>query len=101
MTPPAASTPAVSAAALAKLEPAQPVRLRDQPFTLAHWSATLPERHITPEEASGPLSAEEQEELAECHRAIDNARSAQWLLGRALEIAPVPGRSTWRPNTTG
>jgi hypothetical protein len=62
------------------------VSLRDQPFTLAHWAATLPERDITPEEASGPLTVEEQEELAECHRAIDNARSAQWLLGRALEI---------------
>ncbi|MFI9824606.1 hypothetical protein ACIHFC_29755 [Streptomyces sp. NPDC052013] len=67
-------------------EPAEPVRLRDQPFTLAHWGATLPERDITPEEANGPLSAKEQDELAECHRAIDNARSAQWLLGRALEI---------------
>ncbi|MCP8709480.1 hypothetical protein [Streptomyces sp. AC04842] len=85
--PPTVSPPPFSTTtALAKSEPAEPVRLRDQPFTLAHWSATLPERDITPEEASGPLSAEEQEELAECHRAIDNARSAQWLLGRALEI---------------
>lgn len=61
-------------------------KLRDQPFTLAHWGATLPERDLTPEEASGPLSDEEQLQLAECHRAVDNARSAQWLLGRALEI---------------
>ncbi len=70
------------------LEPAQqtPVRLRDQPFTLTHWGATLPERDVTPEEASGPLTPEEQEQLAECHRAVDNARSAQWMLGRALEI---------------
>ncbi|MEJ8662300.1 hypothetical protein [Streptomyces sp. MS1.AVA.4] len=41
---------------------------------------------MTAEEANGPLSLEEQEELAECHRAVDNARSAQWMLGRALEI---------------
>ncbi|NED02023.1 hypothetical protein G3I55_10185, partial [Streptomyces sp. SID6648] len=61
-------------------------KLRDQPFTLAHWGATLPDRDLTPEEASGPLSDEEQLQLAECHRAVDNARSAQWLLGRALEI---------------
>lgn len=60
--------------------------LRDQPFTLAHWGATLPERDVTPEEASGPLSDEEQLQLAECHRAVENARSAQWMLGRALEI---------------
>lgn len=85
--PSAASTPTVSTTtALATSGPAELVRLRDQPFTLAHWSATLPERDITPEEAHGPLSAQEQEDLAECHRAIDNARSAQWLLGRALEI---------------
>lgn len=63
-----------------------PDRLRDQPFTLAHWGATLPERDLTPEEANGPLSDEEQLQLTECHRAVDNSRSAQWLLGRALEI---------------
>ncbi|MFE4777813.1 hypothetical protein [Streptomyces sp. NPDC056713] len=68
-------------------EPREPApRLRDQPFTLAHWGATLPERDITAEEAHGPLSPEEQKQLAECHRAIDNARTAQWMLGRALEI---------------
>lgn len=61
-------------------------KLRDQPFTLAHWGSTLPDRDVTPEEASGPLSDDEQLQLAECHRAVDNARSAQWLLGRALEI---------------
>ncbi|WP_330294075.1 hypothetical protein [Streptomyces sp. NBC_00576] len=63
-----------------------PDKLRDQPFTLAHWGATLPEQDLTPEEASGPLSDEEQLQLAECHRAVDNSRAAQWLLGRALEI---------------
>ncbi|MGW5043048.1 hypothetical protein ACWEQK_33395 [Streptomyces parvulus] len=83
---PTAPSAANTSTALAKTEPAEPMRLRDQPFTLAHWSATLPERDITPEQANGPLSDGEQEELAECHRAIDNARSAQWLLGRALEI---------------
>lgn len=86
-TTPVPSTPAASTeGALATTQSAAVLRLRDQPFTLAHWGATLPERDITPDEASGPLSVEEQEELAECHRAIDNARSAQWLLGRALEI---------------
>ncbi|MGR7000795.1 hypothetical protein ACU686_26545 [Yinghuangia aomiensis] len=60
--------------------------LRDQPFTLTHWAATLPERDLTPEEANGPLTSDEQLQLAECHRAIDNARTAQWMLGRALEI---------------
>ncbi|MFI1291623.1 hypothetical protein ACH4VM_24690 [Streptomyces sp. NPDC020792] len=77
---------APTGSALATPQPPAAVRLRDQPFTLAHWGATLPERDVTPEEAYGPLTAKEQEELAECHRAIDNARSAQWLLGRALEI---------------
>ncbi|MFC7844423.1 hypothetical protein [Streptomyces sp. NPDC057382] len=99
MAPSATSAPVASTgSALAKPEPTGTVRLRDQPFTLAHWSATLPERDITPEEASGPLSAEEQKELTECHRAIDNARSAQWLLGRALEI--VRRRRLYRGNGT-
>ncbi|MER6138328.1 hypothetical protein [Streptomyces sp. NPDC001815] len=95
-SPSAAAAPAGSA-----LEPAprtEAVRLRDQPFTLAHWGATLPERDATPDEASGPLSAGEQKELAECHRAIDNARSAQWLLGRALEI--VRRRRLYRADGT-
>lgn len=63
-----------------------PTRLREQPFSLAHWSATLPERDVTEEEAHGPLSPEEQDQLDECHRAVDNVRTAQWLHGRALEI---------------
>ncbi|MFJ2112426.1 hypothetical protein ACIOEX_11125 [Streptomyces sp. NPDC087850] len=62
------------------------VRLRDQPFTLAHWAVTLPDRDVTAEEASGPLSDEERQQLAECHRAVDNARSARWMLGMSLEI---------------
>ncbi|MFE4678182.1 hypothetical protein [Streptomyces sp. NPDC056723] len=78
---------AATSTAVAVTEPREPApRLRDQPFTLAHWDATLPERDITAEEAHGPLSPEEQKQLAECHRAIDNARTAQWMLGRALEI---------------
>ena len=28
-------------------QPTEPVPLRDQPFTLAHWAATLPERDVT------------------------------------------------------
>ncbi|MGW4623468.1 hypothetical protein [Streptomyces sp. NPDC004592] len=86
--------------ALATTQPA-PARLRDQPFTLAHWGATLPERDVPAEEANGPLSPKELEELAECHRAIDNARSAQWMLGRALEIVRrrrlyrADGSRTW------
>lgn len=73
---------------VAVLEPASssPARVRDQPFTLAHWSVSLPERDVTAEEASGPLSDLEQRQLAECHRAVDNARSAQWMLGMSLEI---------------
>jgi len=71
---------------VAAIDGAAPDKLRDQPFTLAHWGATLPERDLTPEEASGPLSDEEQSQLTECHRAVDNSRAAQWLLGRALEI---------------
>ncbi|WP_331729758.1 hypothetical protein [Streptomyces chartreusis] len=101
---PAPSTPVASpSTALAAAQPgaAAPARLRDQPFTLTHWGATLPEHDVTAEEANGPLSPQEQEELAECHRAIDNARTAQWMLGRALEIVRrrrlyrADGSRTW------
>lgn len=80
------STPATFEGSASTAPQASALQLRDQPFTLAHWAATLPERDVTAEEASGPLSPQEREELAECHRAIDNARAAQWMLGRALEI---------------
>ncbi|WP_030348924.1 hypothetical protein [Streptomyces sp. NRRL S-1022] len=80
------ATAASTGTALDTTQDTSPSKLRDQPFTLAHWGATLPERDVTPEEASGPLRPDELEQLAECHRAIDNARSAQWMLGRALEI---------------
>ncbi|MGW2426061.1 hypothetical protein ACWC0C_43795 [Streptomyces sp. NPDC001709] len=80
------ATAASTGTALETTQDTSQSKLRDQPFTLVHWGATLPERDVTPEEASGPLSPDELEQLAECHRAIDNARSAQWMLGRALEI---------------
>jgi hypothetical protein len=79
-------TPGTAVAVPGQAAGDQPQRLREQPFSLAHWAATLPERDVTEEEANGPLSAQEREELAECHRAVDNARTASWLLGRALEI---------------
>ncbi|MFF5808292.1 hypothetical protein [Streptomyces sp. NPDC012746] len=82
----AGDTTDTAVAATEGAPPAQPPALRDQPFTLAHWGATLPERDVTPEEANGPLNDEEQLQLAECHRAVENARAAQWMLGRALEI---------------
>ncbi|MEV6058323.1 hypothetical protein [Streptomyces sp. NPDC052107] len=62
--------------ALDTTQETSPAKLRDQPFTLTHWGATLPERDVTPEEASGPLRPDELEQLAECHRAIDNAGGA-------------------------
>lgn len=81
-----AAPAAAPGTAVATIGGASPENLRDQPFTLAHWGVTLPDRDVTAEEASGPLSEVEQQQLAECHRAVDNSRSAQWLLGRALEI---------------
>lgn len=84
---PPAETAAPGATGTTALEAAgNTPALRDQPFTLTHWAATLPDRDPTPEEASGPLSHDEHLQLIECHRAIDNARAAQWMLGRALEI---------------
>lgn len=83
---PAPAAPSAEVAVPGQATPPAPQRLREQPFSLAHWSATLPERDVTEEEANGPLTAQEREQLAECHRAVDNARTATWLLGRALEI---------------
>lgn len=86
-TPNGSAAPAAAPGTeVATTEGASPENLRDQPFTLAHWGVTVPERDVTAEEARGPLNGAEQQQLAECHRAVDNARSAQWLLGRALEI---------------
>jgi hypothetical protein len=84
--PAASGTPGTAVAVPGQAAAAQAQRLREQPFSLSHWSATLPERDVTEEEATGPLTAQEQEQLTECHRAIDNARTAAWLLGRSLEI---------------
>ncbi|MET7843661.1 hypothetical protein ABZT45_34670 [Streptomyces sp. NPDC005356] len=60
--------------------------LRAQPFTMEHWAVTLPEVDATEETAHGPLSDEEQTLLMECHRAVDNERTARWMLGYALEV---------------
>ncbi|WP_306324141.1 hypothetical protein [Streptomyces sp. CC224E] len=79
-------------------KPQEPARLRDQPFTMEHWAATLPEVDATEETANGPLSPEEQVLLAECHRAVDNERTAKWMLGYALEV--VSRRRLYRGDGT-
>lgn len=77
------------------------LQLRAQPFTMEHWALSLPERDATPETAHGPLDEQEQKQLAEAHRAVDNARSARWMLGFALEVVRRrrlyrgPGTRTW------
>lgn len=53
---------------------------------MEHWALSLPDADATPETASGPLEEYEQRQLAEAHRAIDNARTARWMLGYALEV---------------
>ncbi|MFD4483219.1 hypothetical protein ACFWPU_44925 [Streptomyces sp. NPDC058471] len=60
--------------------------LRAQPFTMEHWGLSLPEVDATPETAHGPLDADERRQLAEAHRAVDNARTARWMLGFSLEV---------------
>ncbi|MFI1004918.1 hypothetical protein ACIP10_36060 [Streptomyces galbus] len=67
-------------------QPAEPPQMRAQPFTMEHWGLTLPDVDATPETASGPLDEQEQRLLAEAHRAIDNARTARWMLGYSLEV---------------
>ncbi|WP_189766238.1 hypothetical protein [Streptomyces xanthochromogenes] len=57
-------------------------QLRAQPFTMEHWALTLPDVDST---ANGPLDADEQRQLDEAHRAIDNLNSARWMLGYSLE----------------
>ncbi|MEE1930816.1 hypothetical protein V1J52_21955 [Streptomyces sp. TRM 70351] len=39
-----------------------------------------------PETAKGPLEEHEQRLLTEAHRAVDNARTARWMLGYSLEV---------------
>lgn len=60
--------------------------MRAQPFTMEHWGLTLPDVDATPETANGPLDEHEQRLLAEAHRAVDNARTARWMLGFSLEV---------------
>ncbi|WP_307718026.1 hypothetical protein [Streptomyces sp. V4I23] len=60
--------------------------MRAQPFTMEHWGLTLPDVDATPETAYGPLDEHEQRLLAEAHRAVDNARTARWMLGYSLEV---------------
>ncbi|MBV7674332.1 hypothetical protein STHAL_33335 [Streptomyces halstedii] len=67
-------------------QPAEPPQMRAQPFTMEHWGLTLPDVDATPETANGPLDEHEQRLLAEAHRAVDNARTARWMLGYSLEV---------------
>lgn len=60
--------------------------LRAQPFTMEHWGLSLPDVDATAETAHGPLDDQETRLLAEAHRAVDNARTARWMLGYALEV---------------
>ncbi|MFJ9214450.1 hypothetical protein [Streptomyces sp. NPDC102264] len=60
--------------------------MRAQPFTMEHWGLSLPDVDATPETAHGPLDEQEQRLLAEAHRAVDNARTARWMLGFSLEV---------------
>ncbi|MFJ9153397.1 hypothetical protein ACIRP7_36285 [Streptomyces sp. NPDC102270] len=60
--------------------------MRAQPFTMEHWGLSLPDVDATPETARGPLDEHEQRLLAEAHRAVDNARTARWMLGFSLEV---------------
>lgn len=60
--------------------------MRAQPFTMEHWGLSLPDVDATPETAHGPLDEQEQRLLSEAHRAVDNARTARWMLGFSLEV---------------
>ncbi|MFD0555293.1 hypothetical protein ACFQ0X_43540 [Streptomyces rectiviolaceus] len=53
---------------------------------MEHWGLTLPDVDATQDSAHGPLDEDEQRQLAEAHRAIDNARTARWMLGFSLEV---------------
>ncbi|MFZ3475180.1 hypothetical protein ACODT4_39900 [Streptomyces sp. 2.9] len=60
--------------------------MRAQPFTMEHWGLSLPDVDATLATAHGPLDDQELRLLAEAHRAIDNARTARWMLGFSLEV---------------
>ncbi|MGD6757287.1 hypothetical protein [Streptomyces sp. BH105] len=70
------------------MKPEQPApdQLRAQPFTMEHWGLSLPDVDATAETAHGPLDEGEQRQLVEAHKAVDNARTARWMLGYALEV---------------
>ncbi|MFD3820751.1 hypothetical protein ACFWRZ_37330 [Streptomyces rubiginosohelvolus] len=53
---------------------------------MEHWALSLPEVDATLESAHGPLSDDEQRQLIEAHKAVDNARTARWMLGFSLEV---------------
>ncbi|MFD8940251.1 hypothetical protein ACFV0R_34215 [Streptomyces sp. NPDC059578] len=53
---------------------------------MEHWALSLPDVDATPETAYGPLTDEEERQLTEAHRAVDNRRTAQWMLGFSLEV---------------
>ncbi|MEU7347979.1 hypothetical protein ACIQIG_33920 [Streptomyces bacillaris] len=53
---------------------------------MEHWALSLPDADATPESAHGPLNEDEQRQLAEAHKAVDNARTARWMLGFSLEV---------------
>lgn len=53
---------------------------------MEHWGLSLPDVDATPETARGPLDEQEQRLLSEAHRAVDNARTARWMLGFSLEV---------------
>lgn len=53
---------------------------------MEHWGLSLPDVDATPETAHGPLDEQEQRLLAEAHRAVENARTARWMLGYSLEV---------------
>ncbi|MGW2181233.1 hypothetical protein ACWCXX_24670 [Streptomyces sp. NPDC001732] len=83
--PPSDNAPSTSEAVVVHEGPTDPSQVRAQPFTMEHWGLTLPDVDATPETAHGPLDEQEQRLLAEAHRAVDNARTASWMLGFALE----------------
>ena len=66
--------------------PADSPQMRAQPFTMEHWGLSLPDVDATPETAYGPLDEQEERLLTEAHRAVDNARTARWMLGFSLEV---------------
>ncbi|MFE6189133.1 hypothetical protein ACFQ6U_32390 [Streptomyces sp. NPDC056465] len=73
---------------------------------MEHWALSLPDVDATPESAHGPLSEAEQRQLAEAHKAVDNVRTARWMLGFSLEVVRrrrlyrADGTRTWEEYLT-